>query len=317
MGNENSQPVFFDPKPKLNGGVKTHKQNVLKRYGLKDTGYSLDELAKISSVPLDILQQVYNRGIGAYKTQPQSVRLKGSFVKNVDAPLSKKLSKEQWAMARVYSFLDGNPKHDDDLRTLKGSGKYSKIPVADLPEDLQEVIADPLDDSEIRKYLPDAKIIKYNQLSRYNMLTQLLPQETDYVIILYEDSPNSGHWVCLLRYNKGPKGTFEFFDPYGNTPDKQLTWTSRQNRQKLGQGRKLLTPLLNCAVQDVVYNPIKYQQDGGEINDCGRHCVFRIKCLLDKGMDLDAYFEYMKQLENKLQLPADGIVSTQINICDN
>jgi hypothetical protein len=30
-----------------------------------------------------------------------------------------KLSKEQWAMARVYSFLDGNPKHDNDLRAKK------------------------------------------------------------------------------------------------------------------------------------------------------------------------------------------------------
>jgi hypothetical protein len=42
--------------------------------------------------------------------------MKGSFKKNVAAPRSQKLSKEQWAMARVYSFLDGNPKHDNDLR---------------------------------------------------------------------------------------------------------------------------------------------------------------------------------------------------------
>jgi hypothetical protein len=37
------------------------------------------------------------------------------------------LSKEQWAMARVYSFIDGNPKHDTDLRDtkhLKGGGLY-------------------------------------------------------------------------------------------------------------------------------------------------------------------------------------------------
>jgi hypothetical protein len=59
---------------------------------------------------------VYNRGIGAYKTDPLSVRMKGSFKKGVNAPMSQKLSKEQWAMARVYSFLDNNPKHDNDLR---------------------------------------------------------------------------------------------------------------------------------------------------------------------------------------------------------
>lgn len=106
----------------MEGG--TRRENVLKRYKLEDKGYSIKELASITSVPEKTLQEVYNRGIGAYKTQPKSVRLKGSFVKNVDAPMKKKLSKEQWAMARVYSFLDGNEKHDEDLRgSPVGSGK--------------------------------------------------------------------------------------------------------------------------------------------------------------------------------------------------
>jgi hypothetical protein len=100
-------------------GGATHRKNVLKRLGLEDKSYSLKELSKASSVPMKILREVYKRGIGAFKTQPSSVRLKGSFVKNVDAPMSKKLSKEQWAYARVYSFLDGNPKHDEDLRANK------------------------------------------------------------------------------------------------------------------------------------------------------------------------------------------------------
>ena len=96
--------------------MPTHRERVLKRLGLKDEGHSLAELSKASGVPESILQQVYNRGIGAYKTNPTSVRLRGSFKKNVDAPMSQKLSKEQWAMARVYSFLDHSPLHDQDLR---------------------------------------------------------------------------------------------------------------------------------------------------------------------------------------------------------
>jgi len=98
------------------GGSLTHKKRVLKKYGLEDEGYSLTELAKITGVSRKTLQEVYNRGIGAYKTNPLSVRMKGSFKKNVNAPMSQKLSKEQWAMSRVWSFLDGNPKHDNDLR---------------------------------------------------------------------------------------------------------------------------------------------------------------------------------------------------------
>ena len=93
----------------------THKENVLKRYGLTEDSYSKQELSKITKVPLKIIKEVYNRGIGAYKTNPESVRKKVTFKKG-PAPMSQKLSKEQWAMARVYSFLDGNPKHDDDLR---------------------------------------------------------------------------------------------------------------------------------------------------------------------------------------------------------
>jgi DNA adenine methylase len=106
----------FAPKNlKFRGGGVIHRKRVLKKLGLPDTGYSLPELSKASGVSLDILQQVYNRGIGAYKTQPSSVRMKGTFKKGVNAPMSQKLSKEQWALARVYSFLDKNPKHDQDL----------------------------------------------------------------------------------------------------------------------------------------------------------------------------------------------------------
>jgi len=97
--------------------VLTHKQHFYATHHVEEDFHpTLENLSRVSGVPKSILQEVYNRGIGAYKTNPQSVRLKGSYVKNVDAPYKFKLSKEQWAMARVYSFLDGNPKHDNDLR---------------------------------------------------------------------------------------------------------------------------------------------------------------------------------------------------------
>lgn len=67
---------------------------------------SLGQISRLSEVPKEALQEVYNRGIGAWKTNPESVRLKGSFKKDPSAPRSMKLSKEQWAMARVYSFVD-------------------------------------------------------------------------------------------------------------------------------------------------------------------------------------------------------------------
>jgi hypothetical protein len=105
---------------------RTHKENVLKSIGLPQNGYSLEELAEASGVAESTLQKVYNRGIGAYKTNPTSVRMKGSYEKNISAPLNQKLPKEQWAMARVYSFLDENPKHDQDLRGGSLEDTYSR-----------------------------------------------------------------------------------------------------------------------------------------------------------------------------------------------
>lgn len=81
-----------------------------KEYGLdKKEGLSLEEIAKVSGMPLAALQEVYNRGVGAWETNIQSVRTKESYKKNENLPRSRKLPKEQWAMARVYSFVRREP----------------------------------------------------------------------------------------------------------------------------------------------------------------------------------------------------------------
>lgn len=88
----------------------THRENVLKKLNLPtDTHLSLTALSKLMGVPTKGLQEVYNRGVGAWKSNPQSVRLKKDFSKNPNLasfPRSARLTKEQWAFARVYSFLD-------------------------------------------------------------------------------------------------------------------------------------------------------------------------------------------------------------------
>jgi hypothetical protein len=88
----------------------THKQSVLKVLGLpKDTTLSLEELAEHTDLPVEALDEVFRRGVGAWKTNISSVRLKKDFSKNPDLskyPRSARLGKEQWGMARVYSFVD-------------------------------------------------------------------------------------------------------------------------------------------------------------------------------------------------------------------
>lgn len=88
----------------------THRLQVLKALGLpSDTHLSIKELADKTHLPVAALQEVYNRGIGAWKSNPTSVRIKGTFEKNPDLkhyPRSARLGKEQWAMARLYSFIN-------------------------------------------------------------------------------------------------------------------------------------------------------------------------------------------------------------------
>lgn len=69
---------------------KKHKQPLSK-------SNTLSEISKLSGYKLSGLRTIYNKGIGAYKTNPGSVR------PNVK-------SKEQWAMARVYASLNRSSK---------------------------------------------------------------------------------------------------------------------------------------------------------------------------------------------------------------
>lgn len=88
----------------------TNRQQFLRRHGIPENrSLSLHEISKLSGVPVSDLQEVYNRGVGAWKTNISSVRLKSDFSKNPDVekyPRSARLTKEQWGMARVYSLVN-------------------------------------------------------------------------------------------------------------------------------------------------------------------------------------------------------------------
>jgi hypothetical protein len=90
--------------------MPTHRENVLHRLGLPlSESLSLRELSLYTGTPLAALEAVRDRGVGAWRTNPESVRLKKDFSKNPDMsrfPRSARLTKERWSMARVYSFLD-------------------------------------------------------------------------------------------------------------------------------------------------------------------------------------------------------------------
>jgi len=75
--------------------------------------------SETSGIPLGALEAVYKRGIGAWKTNPESVRLK-TGEKNYKASRAGKMGKEQWAMARTNAFIEKRPTvyygADNDIR---------------------------------------------------------------------------------------------------------------------------------------------------------------------------------------------------------
>ena len=91
--------------------MATYKEKFNKKHGQKkEQSNSLTKIAKLSGIKRSALQKIYNKGIGAYKTNPGSVR------KNVK-------SKEQWAMARVYSAVTGGKAAKVDKNELKAGRK--------------------------------------------------------------------------------------------------------------------------------------------------------------------------------------------------
>ena len=75
-------------------------------YSVEQMGYDvLRGYAEKSGMPLGALKEVYDRGIGAWKTNPASVR-STSGVKTGVATHIGKMPKEQWALARVKAFIN-------------------------------------------------------------------------------------------------------------------------------------------------------------------------------------------------------------------
>jgi hypothetical protein len=71
----------------------TYKTRFNAKYGFpKDTAHSIADIARITGYKQSGLKTIYEKGEGAYFSNPESVR---SVVK----------SPQQWAMSRVYSAV--------------------------------------------------------------------------------------------------------------------------------------------------------------------------------------------------------------------
>ena len=78
--------------------VLTYKKRFNKKYGFKpDEPHSIKEISDITGYKLSGLKTIFEKGKGAYKSNPQSVR------PHIKSP-------EQWGFSRIYASVSPGSK---------------------------------------------------------------------------------------------------------------------------------------------------------------------------------------------------------------
>ena len=142
----------------------------------------------------------------------------------------------------------------------------------------------------------------YSDLASIEDVDDLL--KDDSCVILYENKPRNGHWVCLVR--KYDKGTIEFYDSYGLFPDKQKDHMNKRFLRDTQQTYNKIAELLWNARDRyrVEFNNHRLQKWCKDIATCGIHVVARIKL---KGMTIDQYKAFLKRYKGAGMTPDDVV----------
>jgi len=181
-------------------------------------------------------------------------------------------------------------------------------------EEAKKIQYNAMGDNVIKRYLPYAKILTYNELSKYNTIEELLKKDLDYVILLYRQKTTYGHWVLLSRYDN----TIEFFSSYGDYIDEPLKWNDLGRNIGLGQAKPYLSILLSNAIRkksfNVIYNSFDFQNNRNlDIATCGRWVVLRIHTILLFKLSLSKFIQMIKRMKKQKGLTYDELISQIID----
>lgn len=89
-------------------------------------------------------------------------------------------------------------------------------------------------------------------------------------IILYQSTPNFGHWVTLIRRKNNTTDSLEHFDPYGVKIDDELNGPNRMKFPKL-----LSRLILKSGIKTIISNVGRFQSQKALVNTCGRWALIR------------------------------------------
>jgi len=162
-----------------------------------------------------------------------------------------------------------------------------------------------LSNTDIDRLCPGSFML-YEDFDRVKNINSFLPIGTG-KIILIRDTPNSGHYILLFRYDKNK---YFFVNSFGYAPDEQMRrFISKKGNELYNGGADDLTRLLKSKSVSVLNLPIQDKKT----NVCGRFCVFFYK-LFKSGMTLNEAVKVLKLLKKEMRLSYDEVVVRLIRL---
>ena len=119
-----------------------------------------------------------------------------------------------------------------------------------------------LSGKEMLKLNPDARLLKYTDLYKYDNIEDVFRDKKKVIILYLLQNDYCGHWVCLFLNHKG----INYYDSYGVPYDYQLDILTPEKRKQLNEEKDYLSKLLEP--YPVYYNEITYQGKGTETCGC-------------------------------------------------
>lgn len=149
----------------------------------------------------------------------------------------------------------------------------------------------PLSNYDIKAINPNIKISFSTNLYKMRFADELFNNNINTGILLWLNSPKSGHWLGLIRNNKNK--TIEVFDSYAYPFEK----INEKLNSQMNISPQILINLIKKSGYKIIYNK-KIYQDRNDISDatCGRYVLLRI---LLHNYDLKKFDKFLKDIKKK------------------
>lgn len=293
------KPQPYDPNNPLMymvGGVMTAEE----RRAYQREYYLKRKAAKKEADKPENIIWDFEEGVGLKRAKPQ-----------------KKAKKQTWGdliHTEAYRLpLKGGRLAQTDAEETKVAKTIINKVAGEANAAVQEISETPMSDANIRRYFPNAKVLKYSELADIEDITQLLPQPKSFFFLLYEQSFNTGHFTSVNRYIDNGRDTICFFCSYGSKIDAPLRWNSAEKNRELGQSEPYLTQLLRKSGKTIQYNRIQYQSKTSPKATCGAFATLWLKANIRDNMNLQEFHEWITEIKTETGLSYDAIASNAIS----